>query len=64
MESRKSADGRAWKVDGRAQALVGPGLATPLPNNSQKTSFLLVILCKLIDINFREESLKELRDFT
>ena len=21
------ADGRAWKVDGRAQALVGPGLA-------------------------------------
>ena len=23
-------DGRAWKVDGRAQALVGPGLATPL----------------------------------
>ena len=25
------ADGRAWKVDGRAQALVGPGLATPLP---------------------------------
>ena len=34
MESRESclaADGRAWKVDGRAQALVGPGLATPLP---------------------------------
>ena len=33
MESRNSkliADGRAWKVDGRAQALVGPGLATPL----------------------------------
>ena len=23
-------DGRAWKVDGRAHALVGPGLATPL----------------------------------
>ena len=22
--------GRAWKVDGRAEALVGPGLATPL----------------------------------
>ena len=22
--------GTAWKVDGRAQALVGPGLATPL----------------------------------
>ena len=33
MESRESclaADDRAWKVDGRAQALVGPGLATPL----------------------------------
>ena len=33
MESRESclaADGRAWKVDGRAQALVGPSLATPL----------------------------------
>ena len=33
MESRESclaADGRAWKVDGRAQALVGTGLATPL----------------------------------
>ena len=33
MKSRESclaADGRAWKVDGRAQALVGPGLATPL----------------------------------
>ena len=33
MESHESclaADGRAWKVDGRAQALVGPGLATPL----------------------------------
>ena len=33
MESREScsaADGRAWKVDGRAQALVGPCLATPL----------------------------------
>ena len=25
-----AADGRAWKADGRAQALVGPGLATPL----------------------------------
>ena len=24
------ADGRVWKVDGRAQALVSPGLATPL----------------------------------
>ena len=33
MESRESclaADGRAWKVDGWAQSLVGPGLATPL----------------------------------
>ena len=33
IESRESclaADGRAWKVDGRVQALVGPGLATPL----------------------------------
>ena len=33
MESQDSkliADGRAWSVDGRAQALVGPGLATPL----------------------------------
>ena len=33
MESRElclAADGRAWKVDGRAQALVGPGLAMPL----------------------------------
>ena len=29
-ESCSAADGRAWKVDGRAQALVGPGLATPL----------------------------------
>ena len=43
------------------QALVGPGLATPLPNNSQKTSFLLIILCKLININFRDESLKEFK---
>ena len=33
MESRDSCwtdDGGAWKIDGRAQALVGPGLATPL----------------------------------
>ena len=34
MESRESAEllmvGPAGKVDGRAQALVGPGLATPL----------------------------------
>ena len=26
-------NGRAWKVDSRAQALVGPGLATPLAIN-------------------------------
>ena len=32
MESRESAEllMRAWKADGRAQALVGPGVATPL----------------------------------
>ena len=24
---------RTWKVDGRAQALVGPGLATPLDDS-------------------------------
>ena len=33
VESRDSkliADGRAWRIDGREQALVGPGLATPL----------------------------------
>ena len=30
QDSKRIADGRAWKVDGRAQALVGPGLATPL----------------------------------
>ena len=29
-ESCRPGDGRAWEVDGRAQALVGPGLATPL----------------------------------
>ena len=23
-------DGRAWKADGKAQALVGPGLAMPM----------------------------------
>ena len=41
MESRESclaADGRAWKVDGRAQALVGPGLATPLSNTRDNYS--------------------------
>ena len=43
MESRDSkliADGRAWSVDDRAQALVGPGLATPLPMN--EINFLAV----------------------
>ena len=30
QNSKLIADGRAWRVDGRAQALVGPGLATPL----------------------------------
>ena len=29
-DSKLIADGRAWRVDGRALALVGPGLATPL----------------------------------
>ena len=45
MESRDSkliADGRAWRVDGRAQALVGPGLATPLHKISgSNLSFML-----------------------
>ena len=46
MESRESclaADGRAWKVDGRAQALVGPGLATPL-DRGINTKYLLLLL--------------------
>ena len=30
-DSKLIADGRAWRVDGRAQVLVGPGLATSLP---------------------------------
>ena len=35
--------GRAWKVDGRAQALVDPGLATPLmTDTSQQNLHLLV----------------------
>ena len=45
MESRESclaADGRAWKVDGRAQALVGPGLATPLLITRAETNIQLV----------------------
>ena len=40
MESRESCsatDGRAWKVNGRAQALVGPGLATPLVCSEKMT---------------------------
>ena len=44
MESHEScwaADGRAWKGDGRAQALVGPGLATPLSMiNKYDSSYL------------------------
>ena len=32
-----SRDGRAWKVDGRAQALVGPGLATPLSGDENSS---------------------------
>ena len=42
MESRDSkliADGRAWRVDGRAQALVGPGLATPLVKTADAIMF-------------------------
>ena len=45
MESRESclaADGRAWKVNGRAQALVGPGPATPLLMGSIVTRPLLM----------------------
>ena len=41
-ESRESCwpgDGRAWEVDGRAQALVGPGLATPLPGQHDQLQF-------------------------
>ena len=29
-DSCRAGNGKAWKVDGRAQALVGPGLAMPL----------------------------------
>ena len=46
MESRESclaADGRAWKVDGRAQALVGPGLATPLSFSGLISGCLLLV---------------------
>ena len=35
-ESCWPGDGRAWEVDGRAQALVGPGLATPLMKDKRK----------------------------
>ena len=38
-------DGRAWKVDGRAQALVGLGLATPLPLSHLMAFFLNVRIC-------------------
>ena len=53
MESRDSkliADGRAWRVDGRAQALVGPGLATPLDEPLQILYFFAsaIILCSAI----------------
>ena len=49
MESHQSAnwaaDGRAWKVDGRAQALVGPGLVTPLSIIIQTTCE--IVSCKV-----------------
>ena len=47
MESRESclaADGRAWKVDGRAQALVGPGLATPLVGHKKPARRLSLLI--------------------
>ena len=47
MESRDSkliADGRAWRVDGRAQALVGPGLATPLPESIMFQNLSIMLL--------------------
>ena len=47
MESRESclaADGRAWKVDGRAQALVGPGLAMPLHATIVKKKLYLSLI--------------------
>ena len=50
MESHESclaADGRAWKVDGRAQALVGPGLATPLPDSNAGLTQIIPGLIKL-----------------
>ena len=43
-ESRESCwpdDGRAWEVDGRAQALVGPGLAMPLVTAGARNTHLL-----------------------
>ena len=54
IESRESslaADGRAWKVDGRAQALVGPGLATPLHCVSLNDNLCTKVAtsCKLIN---------------
>ena len=38
------ADGRAWRVDGRAQALVGPGLATPLGKSPILNSYKVLCL--------------------
>ena len=49
MESRNSrliADGRAWRIDGRAQALVGPGLATPLESGGAVIIYMIESLCK------------------
>ena len=51
MESREScgaADGRAWKVDGRAQALVGPGLATPLDISIACMPYMVLIIMIII----------------
>ena len=56
MESREScsaADGRAWKVDGRAQALVGPGLATPLVRMIiKKLRFLYTLDVEYVKYNY------------
>ena len=40
--TRESADSRAWKVDGRAQALVGPGLATASDGSSRSHISLII----------------------
>ena len=58
MESRDSkliADGRAWRVDGRAQALVGPGLATPLLLNPLQHGFRPNHSCQTQLIDFIDE---------